>query len=459
MLRQGPAEAGDDPRRRAAPACCSLAVIALPLPPELAERRGGQAGAAQSQEPRRSDPLRRPQSLPAGARAQPGHRLLADEVPLDWSETGCVNAAHPICPQRRRLDAASWCPPASRRCRCSSSGRRPANMSSPAICSTRQAMARVRGAAARRRRQGLHRRRRGAHDPRRPAARDRPRSCRACPTNGWSTLAKTSGGVHRQGRDRSLAGDDRRGTVPFGERTRGVIQRILIALALLLAPSAGAGAWHEARSANFIVYSDGSEQDARDFAAKLERFHYVLRLYHGICSAAPSPNRLRVFLLPTRRRGRAHGGGQRRRRLLCRRCPRANFSSAPASRDAQQRHPIRAATKPRSMPRASCSTNMPIISCSNIFRPPIRPGIRRASPNSGARPGSCPTTSSRSAGRSIIASSPSRADAGCRLAAAYRAELCRRPRRRPALCGRLAARPLRVREPRAPRASSSAISP
>ena len=77
-----------------------------------------------------------------------------------------------------------------------------------------------------------------------------------------------------------------------------MIQRILIALAVLLAPSAGLAAWHEARTANFIVYSDGSERDAREFAEKLERFHYVLRLYHGL-EAPPPPNRLRVFLLPT----------------------------------------------------------------------------------------------------------------------------------------------------------------
>jgi hypothetical protein len=77
-----------------------------------------------------------------------------------------------------------------------------------------------------------------------------------------------------------------------------VIQRILIALAMLLAPSVGRAEWYEAKSANFIVYSDGSERAARDFAEKLERFHYVLRLYHNL-QAPPPANRLRVFLLPT----------------------------------------------------------------------------------------------------------------------------------------------------------------
>jgi hypothetical protein len=75
-----------------------------------------------------------------------------------------------------------------------------------------------------------------------------------------------------------------------------VIYRILVAMALLLAPDAARAAWYEARSTNFIVYSEGSEQDARDFAAKLERFHYVLRTFHRIEQPA-MPNKLRVFLL------------------------------------------------------------------------------------------------------------------------------------------------------------------
>lgn len=82
----------------------------------------------------------------------------------------------------------------------------------------------------------------------------------------------------------------------LGEGT-DVIHRLLIALALLLlAPGAGRAAWYEARSANFIVYSEGSEQDATAFAAKLERFHYVLRTFHRI-EQPTLRNRLRVFLL------------------------------------------------------------------------------------------------------------------------------------------------------------------
>ena len=55
-----------------------------------------------------------------------------------------------------------------------------------------------------------------------------------------------------------------------------------------LSATAARAAWHEATSNNFIVYSEGSAQDAREFAAKLERFHYVLRTFHRI-SAATMP--------------------------------------------------------------------------------------------------------------------------------------------------------------------------
>ena len=76
-----------------------------------------------------------------------------------------------------------------------------------------------------------------------------------------------------------------------------MIRKLLIALALT-APTIARAEWHEAVSNNFIVYADGSEREARDYAAKLERFHYVLRTFHHV-SANQSPVRLRVFLLPS----------------------------------------------------------------------------------------------------------------------------------------------------------------
>src|SRR5256885_1617494 len=75
-----------------------------------------------------------------------------------------------------------------------------------------------------------------------------------------------------------------------------MIRRGLGALTLVFATSAHA-AWYEATSNNFIVYSEGSEQEARDFAARLERFRFVLKTVRPIPEGQVSA-RLRVFLLP-----------------------------------------------------------------------------------------------------------------------------------------------------------------
>ena len=75
-----------------------------------------------------------------------------------------------------------------------------------------------------------------------------------------------------------------------------MIRRLLAVFALLVATSAQAS-WYEATSNNFIVYSEGSEQEARDFAAKLERLRFVLKAFRPIPAGQPSA-RLRVFLLP-----------------------------------------------------------------------------------------------------------------------------------------------------------------
>lgn len=74
-----------------------------------------------------------------------------------------------------------------------------------------------------------------------------------------------------------------------------MIRKLLIALGLFFSTAAQAE-WREATSANFVVYTQGSEQEARDFAAKLEKFNYVLRRYHNVREPAQVP-RFRVFLL------------------------------------------------------------------------------------------------------------------------------------------------------------------
>lgn len=74
-----------------------------------------------------------------------------------------------------------------------------------------------------------------------------------------------------------------------------MIRKLLLAVAFLL-PTTARAAWHEATSTHFVVYSEGSQQEARDFAAKLERFHFVLRTVRPPRGEVPFL-RLRVFLL------------------------------------------------------------------------------------------------------------------------------------------------------------------
>lgn len=68
------------------------------------------------------------------------------------------------------------------------------------------------------------------------------------------------------------------------------------AIAMLLAVPAQAR-WKEATTNHFLVYSEGSEQEIREFATKLEKFDFVLRAYHGV-KAPHSPVKLKVYLLP-----------------------------------------------------------------------------------------------------------------------------------------------------------------
>lgn len=75
-----------------------------------------------------------------------------------------------------------------------------------------------------------------------------------------------------------------------------MLRRFLTIVALLLLPAAVHAEWREARSANFLVYSEGSETQLREFTAKLEKFHFVLRAMHNV-TRDPPPVRLKVFLM------------------------------------------------------------------------------------------------------------------------------------------------------------------
>lgn len=87
-----------------------------------------------------------------------------------------------------------------------------------------------------------------------------------------------------------------------------MIRKLFFAAAMLV-PGVAQAEWHEARSGHFVVYSEGSQQEAQDFAGRLERFDYVLRRVRPAPADTPSLP-LRVFLLAdTAAVGRLAGGG------------------------------------------------------------------------------------------------------------------------------------------------------
>jgi hypothetical protein len=79
-------------------------------------------------------------------------------------------------------------------------------------------------------------------------------------------------------------------------RIRGWIGRAAAGLALWLAASPAAAAWRRAESANFIVYSQGSEGSLKQATALLEDYNGFLRLLTGI-QDPPPPNKLKVYLV------------------------------------------------------------------------------------------------------------------------------------------------------------------
>lgn len=60
------------------------------------------------------------------------------------------------------------------------------------------------------------------------------------------------------------------------------VRRLLLALVLLaLTPATALADWRRAESQHFVVYSDGSERSLRDYTARLERFHGLLKARFG----------------------------------------------------------------------------------------------------------------------------------------------------------------------------------
>ena len=73
--------------------------------------------------------------------------------------------------------------------------------------------------------------------------------------------------------------------------------RLCLAIAALVGLAAPAAAeWHKAESENFVIYSDSSAADIREFAQRLERYHVAMTKLTGFTPPPPSPsNRVTVY--------------------------------------------------------------------------------------------------------------------------------------------------------------------
>jgi hypothetical protein len=67
--------------------------------------------------------------------------------------------------------------------------------------------------------------------------------------------------------------------------------------ALLALPAAAHAAWLKAETPRFIVYSDAKEASLRAYAAKLETFDHLLRLYHALDPKEAPPRKFTIYLV------------------------------------------------------------------------------------------------------------------------------------------------------------------
>ena len=78
-----------------------------------------------------------------------------------------------------------------------------------------------------------------------------------------------------------------------------MLRRMFTALfAVLAVPGMASAAWVEAKSPHFIIYTEQSADDARAYAARLEKFDQAVRLAHGLRDPSlTDANRLTVYVL------------------------------------------------------------------------------------------------------------------------------------------------------------------
>lgn len=81
----------------------------------------------------------------------------------------------------------------------------------------------------------------------------------------------------------------------FSQRSR-VAAALVLTLAFLT-PAIAQARWLRAESPRFVVYSNGGEAGLRAYAAKLETFDYVLRIYHDLDPQGAPPRKLSIYLV------------------------------------------------------------------------------------------------------------------------------------------------------------------
>ena len=76
---------------------------------------------------------------------------------------------------------------------------------------------------------------------------------------------------------------------------------VLAVLMLLPAAPAAADAWRRVESPNFVVYTDFSPKEARQYVETLELFDRALRARHGLETSQPAARKLPIYLPRSRR--------------------------------------------------------------------------------------------------------------------------------------------------------------
>ena len=78
-----------------------------------------------------------------------------------------------------------------------------------------------------------------------------------------------------------------------------MVRKLWAAALIAAAPTPAAAAWKSATSQHFVVFTEGSQADARETAEKLEKYFFVLRTMTG-ARGAESPTKIHLYMMSGR---------------------------------------------------------------------------------------------------------------------------------------------------------------